>query len=162
MSAAQAPYPFGPRVTLAATTGTPSITFGIQIVNPQDFIRTTFHPYWAAAVQVTRPAWDACMLLDRYKFRASYVRYLDDAKKISAGVLIPIGLHGLEIGFLAGGSWAIDHQTTVKARMDHHGNLEAILFRKINEKARLTVSGEFDLKNLSMKLGIWMALALDL
>lgn len=97
-----------------------------------------------------------------HRFRASYLHYLDDAKNISAGVMIPIRFYRHEIDFLAGGSWAIDHQTTVKARIDCHGKLEALLHRKINEKARLTVSSEFHMKNLNKKPGIWVALALDL
>lgn len=54
------------------------------------------------------------------------MRYLDKEKKISVGVAIPQCLITQESNFVAGGSWAINHLSTVKAPIDLHGKLEAL------------------------------------
>ena len=90
------------------------------------------------------------------------MRYLDKGKKIYVGVAIPQCLITQESNFVAGGSWAINHLSTVKARIDLQGKLEALLHHNITEKACLTISGKFDIKYLNKVAGIGLAIALEL
>ncbi|KAK1323405.1 Mitochondrial outer membrane protein porin 2 [Acorus calamus] len=50
--------------------------------------------------------------------------------------------------FTAGGSHAIDPQTTFKAKLNNHGKLGTLLQHKLKPKSLLTISGEFDTKPL--------------
>lgn len=50
--------------------------------------------------------------------------------------------------FTVGGSYAVDSLTTVKAKLNNHGNLGALLQHEIIPKSVLTLSGEFETKAL--------------
>lgn len=56
----------------------------------------------------------------------------------------------------------MDHLTTVKAKLNNQGKLQALLRHMINPNSWLTISGEFDTKALDKKPGIGLALALRL
>lgn len=50
----------------------------------------------------------------------------------------------LTVGF----SYIVDSNTTVKAKLNNHGNLGALLLHQVTPKAFLTVSSAFDTKAL--------------
>lgn len=50
--------------------------------------------------------------------------------------------------FTVGGLYAIDHLTSVKARLNNHGRLGALLQHEVIPKSVVTISGEFDTKAL--------------
>ena len=62
--------------------------------------------------------------------------------------------------FTLGGQYAIDPLTTVKARLNNHGKLGALLQHEVIPKSLLTVSGEIETKYLDKhpKFGLSIAL----
>lgn len=94
--------------------------------------------------------------------KLSYFGNLNKAKKICGAVDMALCLSTKEKTFLAGGSWLINPQTNVKARVDNHGNVKTLLHHNINKKISLSISGDFDIKALDRKPGIGLALILKL
>ena len=62
--------------------------------------------------------------------------------------------------FTVGGSYAVDRLTMVKAKLDNHGKLGAILQHEIIKKLLLTLSTELDTKALDKTPRFGLALAL--
>lgn len=59
-----------------------------------------------------------------------------------------------------GGSFVVDPQTTVKARLNNHGNLAALLQHEISPKSTFTLSGALDTKTLQKEPKFGLALSL--
>ena len=81
--------------------------------------------------------------------------------KFSAGLDIIQSLSTCKTTFTAAGSWAIDDRTVVKARIDHHGTLKTLLRHSIEDyKSLISISGEFDVKDLKKKPKIGLAIVI--
>lgn len=92
--------------------------------------------------------------------KASYVHYVDLLKR-SAGVMeITRKFSTNENTFTVGGQYAIDPLTVVKAKLNNHGKLGALLQHEVIPKSMLTVSGEIDTKSLDKHPKFGLAIAL--
>lgn len=92
--------------------------------------------------------------------RASYVHHLDQLKKSAAVGEITRKFSTNENTFTVGGSYAVDHLTVVKAKLNNHGKLGAVLQHELIPKSILTLSSEFDTKALDQTPRFGLALAL--
>ncbi|TQE10772.1 hypothetical protein C1H46_003675 [Malus baccata] len=59
-----------------------------------------------------------------------------------------------------GGSYVVDPETVVKARLNNHGNLGALLQHQLTPKSSLTLSAAFDTKALERHPNFGLALSL--
>lgn len=91
---------------------------------------------------------------------ASYVHHLDQLKKTAAVGEITRRFSTNENTFTVGGSYAVDHLTVVKAKLNNHGKLGALLQHEVIPKSVLTVSGEVDTKALEKNPRFGLAIAL--
>lgn len=148
-----------PVIDVSATIGTPGIAFGAEA--GYDTANGSF-PKYTAGISVTRP--DSCasiILGDKGdSIRASYLHYLDQPKKSAAVAEITRKFSTNENTFTVGGSFAIDHLTQVKARVNNHGTLGALLQHEIVPKSVMTLSGEVDTKALDRNPRFGLAIAL--
>lgn len=92
--------------------------------------------------------------------KASYLHHLDLLKKSAAVAEITRKFSTNENIFTVGGSFAVDPLTQVKARLNNHGKLGALLQHEIIPKSVFTVSGEIDTKALDKKPRFGLAIAL--
>ncbi|KAJ9670484.1 hypothetical protein PVL29_026800 [Vitis rotundifolia] len=148
-----------PAVDLSVTIGTPSIAFGAEA--GYDTTSGCFTKY-TAGISVAKPDSYASIILGDKgdTIRASYVHHLDSLKKSAAVGEISRRFSTNDNTFTVGGSYAIDPLTTVKAKLNNHGNLGALLQHEIIPKSILTLSGEFDTKALDKTPRFGLALAL--
>ncbi|XP_057957657.1 mitochondrial outer membrane protein porin 2 [Malania oleifera] len=148
-----------PAIDLSATIGTPTIAFGAEA--GYETATGSFAKY-TAGISVTKP--DSCasiILGDKGDtIRASYVHHLDLLKKSSAVGEITRRFSTNENTFTVGGSYAIDTLTVVKAKLNNHGKLGALLQHELIPKSVMTISGEFDTKALDKTPRFGVALAL--
>ncbi|KAF8410221.1 hypothetical protein HHK36_002744 [Tetracentron sinense] len=148
-----------PAVDLSATMGTPSIVFGAEAsyeTTSGSFIK------YNAGFSVTKPDSSASIILaDKGDtIRASYVHHLDQLKRSSAVGEITRRFSTNENTFTVGGSCAVDPLTVVKAKLNNHGKLGALLQHELKPKSVLTISGEFDTKALEKHPRFGLVLAL--
>ncbi|XP_052206163.1 mitochondrial outer membrane protein porin 2-like [Diospyros lotus] len=136
-----------PTVDVSATIGTPTIAFGAEAgyeTTSGKFIKYT------AGLSVTKP--DSCasvILGDKGDtIRASYVHHFDQLKKTAAVGEITRRFSTNENTFTVGGLYAVDNLTVVKAKLNNHGRLGAVLQHERVPKSVLTISTEFDTKTL--------------
>jgi len=92
--------------------------------------------------------------------KASYLHHLDLLKKSAAVAEITRKFSTNENTFTVGGSFAVDPLTQVKARLNNHGKLGALLQHEIIPKSVFTVSGEIDTKALDKNPRFGLAIAL--
>ena len=92
--------------------------------------------------------------------KASYLHHLDQFKKSSAVAEIIRRFSTNENTFTVGGSFAVDYLTQVKARLNNHGKLGALLQHEVIPKSVLTISGEVDTKALDKNPRFGLAIAL--
>ncbi|PON74813.1 Eukaryotic porin [Parasponia andersonii] len=148
-----------PKIRLSASIGTPSMAFGFQGMLGRNY--GIAYTAWSGGIQVTRPYFDVtitirdCLKQDTCPFstrgvflRASYIQYLDEAKKIAAGLEITRWSARKEHTIRAGGSWAIGDLTSVKAKIDHLGNVTTLLQYNIQDKSLFKISAGFNIKAL--------------
>lgn len=62
--------------------------------------------------------------------------------------------------FTVGGQYAVDIYTVVKAKLNNHGKLGALLQHEVIPKSVLTISGEVDTKALDKNPRFGVAIAL--
>ncbi|KAH7847915.1 hypothetical protein Vadar_031577 [Vaccinium darrowii] len=148
-----------PAVDLSATIGTPTISFGAEA--GYETTSGKFTKY-TAGVSVSKPDSCAAIILGDKgdSIRASYVHHLDQLKKSAAVGEITRKFSINENTFTVGGSYAIDHLTVVKAKLNNHGKLGAVLQHELVPKSILTLSSEFDTKALDQTPRFGLALAL--
>lgn len=91
---------------------------------------------------------------------ASYVHHLDQMKRSAAVGEITRRFSTNENTFTVGGSYLVDPLTLVKAKLNNHGKLGALLQHEVIPKSVLTLSGEFDTKALDKTPRFGLALAL--
>lgn len=92
--------------------------------------------------------------------KLSYLHHLDQLKKSAAVAEITRRFSTNENTCTVGGSFAVDPLTQVKARLNNHGKLGALLQHEIIPKSVLTISGEIDTKALDKNPKFGLAVAL--
>ncbi|XP_050388113.1 mitochondrial outer membrane protein porin 2-like [Argentina anserina] len=148
-----------PAVDFSVTIGTPTIAFGAEA--GYDTTAGNLTKY-TAGLSVTQSVNSASIILGDKgdSIKASYVRYVDSLKR-SAGVgEITRKFSTNENTFTVGGQYEVDPLTTVKAKLNNHGKLGALLQHEVMPKSLLTISGEIDTKSLEKhpKFGLSIAL----
>ncbi|KAL5753133.1 hypothetical protein ACOSQ2_023640 [Xanthoceras sorbifolium] len=148
-----------PGIDATVTIGTPTIAFGAEA--GYDTPSGSFTKY-TAGISVSKP--DSCasiILGDKGDtIRASYLHHVDNLKKSSIVGEITRRFSTNENTFTVGGSYAVDHLTVVKAKLNNHGKLGALLQHEVIPKSVLTVSGEVDTKALDKNPRFGLAIAL--
>ncbi|WCJ31406.1 Mitochondrial outer membrane protein porin 2 [Euphorbia peplus] len=148
-----------PAVDVSATIGTPSIAFGAEA--GYDTTTGDFSKY-TAGISVSKPDSYASILFGDKgdSIKVSYVHHLDQTKKSAAVAEISRKFSTNENTFTVGGAYAVDYLTVVKAKLNNHGKLGALLQHEVIPKSMLTVSGEFDTKALDKHPKFGFAFAL--
>ncbi|CAK7339660.1 unnamed protein product [Dovyalis caffra] len=148
-----------PSIDATATIGTPTVAFGAEA--GYDTTSGSLTKY-TAGISVTRPNSYASIILgDKGDcIRASYVHHLDLLKKNAAVGEITRRFSTNENTFTLGGSFAIDHLTVVKAKLNNHGKLGALVQHEVIPKSVLTISSEVDTKALDKNPRFGLAIAL--
>ncbi|XP_065874970.1 mitochondrial outer membrane protein porin 2 [Euphorbia lathyris] len=148
-----------PAVDLSATIGTPTIAFGAEA--GYDTTSGKFTKY-TAGISVSKPDSYASILFGDKgdSIKAAYVHHLDQTKKSAAVAEISRKFSTNENTFTVGGSYAVDYMTVVKAKLNNHGKLGALLQHEVIPKSLVTVSGEFDTKALDKHPKFGFAFAL--
>ncbi|KAK4576968.1 hypothetical protein RGQ29_027479 [Quercus rubra] len=148
-----------PAIDVSATIGTPSIAFGAEA--GYDTTTGNFMKY-TAGLSVAKPESSASIILGDKgdNIKASYVHHLDQFKKSAAIGEITRKFSTNKNTFTVGGSYAIDSLTVVKAKLNNHGKLGALLQHEVIPKSVLTVFGEVDTKALDKNPKFGLAIAL--
>lgn len=79
------------------------------------------------------------------------VSYLREVEKLNGGAVvgeIRRKFSTNENTLTVGCSYVVDPQTLVKAKLNNHGNLGALLRHELTQKSFLTISGAFETKDL--------------
>ncbi|KAL1812563.1 hypothetical protein DCAR_0624800 [Daucus carota subsp. sativus] len=146
-------------VDLSATLGTPTFAFGAEAGYESALGKLT---KYTAGISVTRPDSCASVLLGDKgdSIKASYVHHLDEIKRSAAVAEISRKFSTNENTFTVGGVYAVDHLTVLKAKLNNHGKLFALLQHEVIPKSLLTIASEFDTKALDITPKIGLSLAL--
>ncbi|KVH92471.1 Eukaryotic porin/Tom40 [Cynara cardunculus var. scolymus] len=130
-----------PTIDVSATIGTPKFVIGAEA------------GYETSSGRLTKyTAGDT--------LRASYIHHLDQSKKTAAVGEIIRRFSLNDNTFTIGGSYAVDHLTVVKAKLNNQGKLGALLQHEIIPKSLVTLSSELDTKALDKTPKFGLALAL--
>ncbi|KEH40016.1 putative Porin domain-containing protein [Medicago truncatula] len=148
-----------PAIDFSATIGTPGIAFGAE--TSYSTLVGNFTKY-NAGLCLKLPSSSASVLLAD-KGDSMKVSYLRDLEKLNGGAIvgeISRRFSTNENTLTVGCSYVVDPQTTVKAKLNNHGNLEAVLQHDLTHKSFLTISGAFETKALenSPKFGFSLLL----
>ncbi|KAL9378235.1 hypothetical protein Peur_029570 [Populus x canadensis] len=148
-----------PAIDVTATIGSPTIAFGAEA--GYDTTLGSFTKY-TAGISVTKPDSYASMILGDKgdSLRASYVHHLDLLKKSAVAGEITRRFSTNENTLTIGGSFAVDHLTVVKAKLNNHGKLGALVQHEVIPKSVLTISSEVDTKALDKSPRFGLAIAL--
>ena len=92
--------------------------------------------------------------------KASYLHHLDESKRSAAVGEVYRKFSTNENTITVGGLYAIDHTTTVKAKLNNNGKLGALLQHEVVPKSLVTVSSEIDTKALDKHPRFGLSLAL--
>lgn len=92
--------------------------------------------------------------------KASYLHHLDEFKRSAAVGEVYRKFSTNENTITVGGLYAIDHSTSVKAKLNNHGTLGAVLQHEVVPKSLVTVSSEIDTKALDKHPRFGLSLAL--
>ncbi|XP_010547555.1 PREDICTED: mitochondrial outer membrane protein porin 2-like [Tarenaya hassleriana] len=148
-----------PLIDITATLGTPTIAFGAEA--GYDTASKAFTKY-NAGISVTKP--DACASLilgDKGdSIRVTYMHHLDGSKKSAAVGEVYRKLSTNENTITVGGLYAVDHLTNVKAKLNSHGKLGALIQHEVVPKSLMTLSGEIDTKAFDTYPRFGLSLAL--
>ncbi|KAH8503215.1 hypothetical protein Peur_067009 [Populus x canadensis] len=148
-----------PAIDVTATIGTPTIAFGAEA--GYDTTLGSFTKY-TAGISVTKPdSYTSMILGDKGdSLRASYVHHLDLLKKSTVAGEITRRFSTNENTLTIGGSFPVDHLTVVKAKLNNHGKLGALVQHEVIPKSVLTISSEVDTKALDKSPRFGLAIAL--
>nr|GEV59008.1 mitochondrial outer membrane protein porin 2-like [Tanacetum cinerariifolium] len=148
-----------PTVDLSATIGTPTFVIGAEAGYEPNSGRLT---KYTAGISVNKPDSSASIILGDKgdTIRASYIHHLDESKKSAAVGEITRRFSMNENTFTVGGSYAVDSLTVVKAKLNNHGKLGALLQHEIIPKSFVTMSSELDTQALDKTPKFGLALAL--
>ncbi|KAK1291947.1 Mitochondrial outer membrane protein porin 5 [Acorus calamus] len=148
-----------PTIDASATIGAQGIAFGVEAgFNASSKNLTKY----TAGISMAKPdSSSAIILADKGDvLKISYLHYLGEKQRSALVGEITRRFSTNENTFTAGGSHAIDPQTTFKAKLNNHGKLGALLQHELKPKSLLTLSGEFDTKALEKypKFGLSLAI----
>ncbi|KAL2529553.1 Mitochondrial outer membrane protein porin 2 [Forsythia ovata] len=89
-----------------------------------------------------------CLFLSRFDkgdaVKVSYLHHLDQLKRGAAVGEIARKFSTNENTLTDGCSYAVDPHAVVKAKLNNHGNLGALVQHELKPKSLLTISGSFD------------------
>lgn len=148
-----------PTIDVSATIGAQGVAFGAEVAF--DTASKAFTKY-GAALSLTKPSYVASLILENKgdSLRASYMHHIDEKQKICVVNEFTRKFSSNENIVTVGGSYALDNQTTVRARLNNNGKLGALLQHELKPKSILTLSGEFDTKAMEQHPKFGLALAL--
>ncbi|CAI9272476.1 unnamed protein product [Lactuca saligna] len=148
-----------PNVDLSATIGTPTFAIGAEAGYETSSSKLT---KYTAGITVNKPDSSASIVLGDKgdTIRASYIHHFDASKKNAAVGEITRRFSTNENTFTVGGSYAVDGLTMVKAKLNNHGKLGALLQHEIIPKSLVTISSELDTNSLDKTPKFGLALAL--
>ncbi|XP_023757943.1 mitochondrial outer membrane protein porin 2 [Lactuca sativa] len=148
-----------PTIDLSTTIGTPSFVIGAEAGYEPSSGRLT---KYTAGIGVNKPDSNASIILGDKgdTIKASYIHHLDELKKTACVGEITRRFSLNENTFTVGGSYAVDSLTMVKAKLNDHGKLGALLQHEIIPKSLVTLSSEMDTKALDKTPKFGLALAL--
>ncbi|XP_068313733.1 mitochondrial outer membrane protein porin 2-like [Pyrus communis] len=148
-----------PAVDFSATIGTPAIAFGAEA----SFLTGSrvFSKYNAGVSFTQHDSTASVILADKGdSLRASYVHQLSRLKGGAVVGEVNRKFSTNENMLTVGGSYVVDSETVVKARLNNHGNLGALLQHQLTPKSSLTLSAAFDTKALERNPNLGLALSL--
>ncbi|XP_024978242.1 mitochondrial outer membrane protein porin 2-like [Cynara cardunculus var. scolymus] len=148
-----------PTIDVSATIGTPKFVIGAEAGYETSSGRLT---KYTAGISMNKPESSASIILGDKgdTLRASYIHHLDQSKKTAAVGEIIRRFSLNDNTFTIGGSYAVDHLTVVKAKLNNQGKLGALLQHEIIPKSLVTLSSELDTKALDKTPKFGLALAL--
>ncbi|KAL8200538.1 hypothetical protein R6Q57_011877 [Mikania cordata] len=148
-----------PTIDVSATIGTPTFVIGAEAGYETSSGKIT---KYTAGISVNKPDSIASIVLGDKgdTIRASYLHHMDTSKKTAAVGEISRRLSTNENTFTVGGSYVVDHLTLVKAKLNNHGKLGALLQHEIIPKSVVTMSSEVDTRALDRTPKFGLALAL--
>ncbi|CAM6046127.1 unnamed protein product [Sphagnum compactum] len=115
-----------------------------------------------AALNYIQPGFNGSLILvDKGDtLKASYLHTVSPTSRTTVAAEIAHKISKNENTFTVGGLYDLDILTTVKARLNNHGKVAALLQHEWRPKSLVTISGEVDTKALdkSAKLGLAIAL----
>ena len=92
--------------------------------------------------------------------KASYLHHLDQVRKSAAVAEFSRRFSTNENTFTVGGLYAVDNLTVVKAKLNNHGKLGAVLQHEVIPKSVLIIASEFDTMALDKTPRFGLSLAL--
>ncbi|KAE9588465.1 hypothetical protein Lal_00002802 [Lupinus albus] len=148
-----------PVVDFSATIGTPGIAFGAETSYSTSIGNFT---KYNAGMCLRMPTSNASVILaDKGdSMKVSYLRQLDSLNGGAAVGEISRRFSTNDNTLTVGCSYVVDRRTLVKAKLNNHGNLGALLQHELANKSFLTISGAFETKALerSPKFGFSLLL----
>ncbi|KAL2318462.1 hypothetical protein Fmac_032338 [Flemingia macrophylla] len=136
-----------PSIDFSATMGTPSIAFGAETSYSTSVGK--FMKY-NAGVCLKMPSSNASVILGD-KGDSMKVSYLHQLDRLNGGAVVgevSRRFSSNENTLTVGCSYVVDPHTVVKAKLNNHGNLGALLQHELTHKSLLTISGAFETKDL--------------
>ncbi|WJX15968.1 hypothetical protein P8452_06055 [Trifolium repens] len=148
-----------PAIDFSATIGTPGIAFGAETSYSTSVGKFT---KYNAGVCLKLPSSIASVILAD-KGDSMKVSYLHDLERLNGGAVvgeISRKFSTNENTLTVGCSYVVDPRTTVKVKLNNHGNLGTLLQHELTHKSFLTISGAFETKALenSPKFGFSLLL----
>ncbi|KAK8584960.1 hypothetical protein V6N13_138902 [Hibiscus sabdariffa] len=148
-----------PAVDFSATIGTPSIAFGAEacyMTSSGEFTK------YNAGVNMTKTDSNASVILAD-KGDSLKVSYLHHLNQVNGGAVVGEIVRKFstnENTLTVGCSYLVDPHTLVKAKLNNHGHLGALVQHELTPKSFLIVSGAFDTKTLEKTPKFGLALSL--
>ncbi|XP_004498999.1 mitochondrial outer membrane protein porin 2-like [Cicer arietinum] len=148
-----------PIIDFSATIGTAGVAFGAETSYSTSVGNFT---KYNAGLCLKLPRSNASVILAD-KGDSMKVSYLRDLERLNGGAFvgeISRRLSTNENTLTVGCSYVVDPQTIVKAKLNNHGNLGALLQHELTHRSFLTISGAFETKELenSPKFGFSLLL----
>ncbi|CAI9115963.1 OLC1v1016989C1 [Oldenlandia corymbosa var. corymbosa] len=148
-----------PSVNVSATIGTPLIAFGTEASYAT---RSQVLTKYNAGVRLTKPNYGvSAILADKGDtIKASCFCHPDQLKRGTIAGEMSRKLSSKENTLTMGGSYALDSQTLVKATLNNHGHLGALVQHELSPKSFLIISGSFDALAMDKTPRLGMAVSL--
>ncbi|XP_027333096.1 mitochondrial outer membrane protein porin 2-like [Abrus precatorius] len=148
-----------PAIDFSATMGTPSFAFGAETSFSASIGKFT---KYNAGLCLKMPNSNASVILAD-KGDSMKVSYLHQPDRLNGGAVvgeISRRFSTNENTLTVGCSYVVDPQTVVKAKLNNHGNLGALLQHELMHKSIFTMSGAFETRDLdrSPKFGFSLLL----
>ncbi|KAK4368707.1 hypothetical protein RND71_012499 [Anisodus tanguticus] len=146
-----------PALDISAAIGTPHVAFGTEA--SYSLASGNFTKY-NAGVSLKKPNFSASVILTDKgdAVRASFLHHLGQQKRGTAVGEIARKFSTNENTSTVGCSYSVNPQTVVKAKLNNHGNLGALVQHKLKSKSFLTLCGNFDTMEKIPKFGVMLSL----